>query len=55
MPENPIQKQERAKRDKEILELYPLLTLDEIGKKYDITRERVRQIIQKAGVKVLKT
>jgi len=55
MPENPKQKEYRKKRDKEILELYPLLTLDEIGKKYKITRERVRQIIQKVGVKVIKT
>jgi len=55
MPENPIQKQERAKRDKEILELYPLLTMQEIGDKYGLVRERVRQILQKAGVKIIKT
>jgi len=55
MPENPIQKQERAKRDKEIVKLYPYLTLQEIGDKHGIVRERVRQILRKAGVKIIKT
>ena len=54
MPENPYQKIERAKRDKEILKLYPYLTMEEIGKKYGKSRERIRQILQKAGVLVLK-
>ena len=47
--ENPIQKKQREKRDKEIRKLYPALTLDEIGKKYKLSRERIRQII-KVGV-----
>ena len=55
MPENPKQKEYRWGRDKEIVKLYPYLTMEEIGKKYDISRERVRQILQKAGILSLKT
>ena len=36
MPPNPIQQQIREKRDKEILKLYPNLTMEEIGKRYKI-------------------
>ena len=54
MPENPLQKIERAKRDKEILRLYPTLTMQEIGDRYGKSRERIRQILQKAGVKTIK-
>ena len=45
--ENQKQKEDREKRDKEIADLYPQLTLMEIGKKYDLTRGRVSQIINK--------
>lgn len=44
--ENLKQKQIREKRDKEILKLYPDLTLEEIGKRYNLSYERVRQIIK---------
>lgn len=47
--ENPKQKEDRLKRDKEISELYPTLTLTEIGKKYDLSHERVRQILVKVA------
>lgn len=45
--ENIRQKQKREVRDREILRLYPDLTLEEISKKYGLTRERVRQILNK--------
>lgn len=52
--ENPKQKKQREKRDKEILKLYPDLTLEEIAKRYKLTRQRIKQIL--AGLKVeLKT
>lgn len=44
--ENPKQKQLREKRDKEIKKIYPDLTMEEIGRRYKITRRRVSQIIQ---------
>ena len=47
--ENPKQKENRARRNKEIAELYPNLTLMEIGKKYNLTRQRVQQIIIKVA------
>ena len=46
MPVNPTQKEQRKQRDKEIRELYPTLTMEAIGKKYKICRERVRQIVK---------
>jgi len=46
MPENLTQKERRKKRDKEIRKLYPSLTMEEIGKRYKISRERVRQIVK---------
>jgi len=46
MPVNPTQKLNREKRDKEIKQLYPLFTMEKIGKRYKICRERVRQIIK---------
>jgi len=48
--ENPKQKEERQRRDKEILKLYPDLTLMEIGKRYNLTHERIRQILVKLKV-----
>ena len=45
MTANPIQKQLQQKRNSEIKKLYPLLTLAEIGKRYHLTRERIRQIL----------
>jgi len=39
-------RKERIKRQYEMLKLYPALTLQEIGNKYGISRERVRQIIK---------
>jgi len=45
--ENPIQKKRRAERDKEIMNLYPNLTMEEIGKRYGLTRRRISQIIKK--------
>ena len=47
MSENIKQKADREKRDKEISQLYPNLTLREIGNKYKLSGERVRQIINK--------
>lgn len=44
--ENPKQKKDREKRDREIRRLYPDLTLEEISKKYKLTRERIRQILK---------
>lgn len=49
MAQNPIQKQKLDERNKEIISLYPQLTLMEIGKKYDLTRQRVQKIIAKVG------
>ena len=48
--ENPKQKQQREKRDKEILRLYPDLTLEEIARRYKLSRERIRQILAKLKV-----
>ena len=45
--ENPKQKLQRQKRDKEILKLYPDLTMEEIGKRYKISRRRISQIIKR--------
>jgi DNA-directed RNA polymerase sigma subunit (sigma70/sigma32) len=45
--ENPIQKQERAIRNRKIAKMYPRKTLQAIGDKYGISRERVRQILLK--------
>jgi len=49
MPENPKQKEERTKRDKEIFKLWPSLTLQQIGEIQNpkLTAERIRQIIKK--------
>jgi len=47
MAENPIQKEQRARRDKKIAGMYPQNTYQRIGDKYNLTRERVRQIINK--------
>ena len=48
--ENPKQKLQREKRDKEILKLYPNLTMEEIGKRYKLTRKRISQIIKRSGL-----
>ena len=47
--ENPKQKEDRARRNKEMVELYPNLTLMEIGKKYNLSKQRVKQIIVKVA------
>ena len=44
---NQKQQEDRKKRNKEILELYPNLTFKEIGKKYHISPQRIHQIIKK--------
>ena len=49
MAQNPIQKQKLDERNKEIVSLYPQLTLMEIGKKYNLTRQRVQKIIVKVA------
>lgn len=49
--QNPKQQQDREKRNEEIVKLYPELTLQEIGKRYNLTHERVRQIIKKVSLK----
>ena len=46
MPENPTQKEQRKQRDEKIRKLYPVFTMEEIGKRNKISRERVRQIIK---------
>jgi len=48
--ENPSQKRKRQIRDKEILKLYPDLTMREIARRYKISVERVRQILEKLKV-----
>lgn len=48
--ENPKQKIERAKRNKEIIKLYPDLTFRQIGKEKGISHERVRQIIKNSKI-----
>lgn len=45
--ENPKQKIERLKRDKELIKLYPDFTLGEIAKRYKLSAERIRQILNK--------
>lgn len=47
--ENPQKKEIRLKRNKEIIKLYPALTLKEIAVKYGISVEAVRQVIKKNG------
>ena len=49
MAQNPIQKQKLDVRNKEIISLYPQLTLMEIGKRYNLTRQRVQKIIAKVA------
>lgn len=49
--ENPKQKEDREKRNKEIAELYPNLTLMEIGKRYNLKPQRIHQIIKKQNDK----
>lgn len=49
--ENPLQKSNREKRNKEIKELYPQLTLMEIGKRYNLKPQRIHQIIKKNEIK----
>lgn len=44
--ENPKQKKQRQKRDREIRKLWPDLTLEEIGERYKICKQRVSQIIK---------
>jgi len=46
MPENKYQKKQRAIRDKKIVKLYPKMTLQKIGDKNGLSRERIRQIIK---------
>ena len=53
MPENPYQKQQREKRDKEIVKLYPEKTLKTIGEKYKLSPQRIKQIIDKNNAKRL--
>lgn len=38
-------------RDAAICALYPALTLDQIGTQFGLTRERIRQILRRNGVK----
>lgn len=49
MPENPKQKEQREKRNREILKLYPDFTLEKIGRRYELSSERIRQILKKYG------
>jgi DNA-directed RNA polymerase specialized sigma subunit len=49
MTQNPLQKQKLDERNLEILKLYPELTLMEIGKKYNLSKQRVQKIIKKVG------
>lgn len=44
--QNPKQQEKRNKRDREIKDLYPEFTLEEIGKRYGLTKVRVWQIIK---------
>lgn len=47
--QNPFQKKKLDERNKEIVKLYPTLTLMEIGKKYDLSKQRVQKIIAKVA------
>jgi DNA-directed RNA polymerase sigma subunit (sigma70/sigma32) len=47
MGQNPIQKEKLDKRNAEMSQLYPQLTYQEIGDKYNLSKERVRRIIIK--------
>ena len=47
MGQNPIQKEKLDKRNAEMAQLYPQLTYQEIGDKYNLSKERVRRIIIK--------
>ena len=47
MGQNPIQKEKLDKRNSEMAQLYPQLTYQEIGDKYNLSKERVRRIIIK--------
>lgn len=44
--ENPKQRKQRQKRNKEIKRLYPDLTLEELAEKYKLSKERIRQILE---------
>ena len=47
--QNPFQKKKLDERNKEIVKLYPTLTLMEIGKKYVLSKQRVQKIIAKVA------
>ena len=47
MGQNPIQKEKLDKRNAEMSQLYPQLTYQEIGDKYNLSKEGVRRIIIK--------
>ena len=49
MGQNPIQKEKLDKRNSEMAQLYPQLTYQEIGDKYNLSKERVRRIIIKVA------
>ena len=45
--QNPFQKKKLDERNKEIVKLYPTLTLQEIADKYGISKQRIQKIIIK--------
>ena len=49
MGQNPIQKEKLDKRNAEMAQLYPQLTYQEIGDKYNLSKERARKIIIKVA------
>ena len=48
--QNIYQQRQRAIRDKKIISLYPRLTMEEIGKRFKLTRKRISQILKKVEV-----
>lgn len=46
--QNPLQRKKLDERNKEIIALYPQLTLREIGEKYNLSHQRVEQIIKRS-------
>ena len=44
--QNPYQQKQREKRDRQIRKLYPKATMEQIGQKFGITKQRAQQILK---------